>query len=115
MSSPGSVTVWLAQLKAGDTASAERLWEGYFRRLVGLARHKLQGMPRATADEEDVALSAFNSFCEGVKANRFPELSDRHGLWQPAANVNARCHVLARAPSCLSKAAPVDNAPPRMQ
>jgi hypothetical protein len=31
MSAPDSVTVWIAQLKAGDTAAAEQLWEGYFR------------------------------------------------------------------------------------
>src|SRR5262249_3257139 len=60
VSSPGSVTVWIEQLRAGDSAAAERLWEGYYRRLVRLARHKLLGRPRAAADEEDVALSAFD-------------------------------------------------------
>src|SRR5262249_25246064 len=61
MSSPGSVTVWIAELREGDSRAAQRLWEGYFRRLVELARHKLLGRPRAAADEEDVALSAFDS------------------------------------------------------
>jgi DNA-directed RNA polymerase specialized sigma24 family protein len=28
-----------------------------------------------------VALSAFNSFCRGVAAGRFPRLSDRNSLW----------------------------------
>ena len=81
MSAPGSVTVWIAQLKAGDAAAAERLWQGYFRRLVGLARQRLRGRPRAAADEEDVALSAFDSFCRGVEQGRFPDLKDRDGLW----------------------------------
>jgi hypothetical protein len=38
MSSPrGSVTHWLGQLKAGDHATAQELWQRYFRRLVVLA------------------------------------------------------------------------------
>src|SRR5262245_28813364 len=82
MPSPGSVTIWLSQLKAGDTAAAQHLWQGYYRRLVGLARQRLQGRPRAVADEEDVALSAFDSFCQGVERGRFPQLDDRDDLWQ---------------------------------
>jgi DNA-directed RNA polymerase specialized sigma24 family protein len=33
-------------------------------------------------DEEDVALSAFNSFLRGVEAGRFPQLADRDDLWR---------------------------------
>jgi DNA-directed RNA polymerase specialized sigma24 family protein len=82
MSSFGSVTVWLEAMKAGDAQAAQRLWEGYFQKLVGLARQKLTGRPRAVADEEDVALSAFDSFCRGAAGQRFPQLCDRHDLWQ---------------------------------
>ena len=38
MSVPGSVTQWIAQLKAGDRAAAQALWEGYYRLLVARAR-----------------------------------------------------------------------------
>jgi DNA-directed RNA polymerase specialized sigma24 family protein len=82
MSSEDSVSQWLAQLKDGDALAAQKLWERYFRRLVGLARLKLQGSPRRTADEEDVALSAFASFCEGAEHGRFPQLADRDNLWR---------------------------------
>ena len=82
MSSPGSVTVWLAQLQAGEDAAAQPLWERYFRRLVELARSRLRGAPRAAADEEDVALSAFDSFCRGAAGGRFPQLHDRDELWR---------------------------------
>jgi DNA-directed RNA polymerase specialized sigma24 family protein len=78
----GSVTHWLGRLKAGDPAAAQQLWEGYFRRLVRLARARLQTIPRRAADEEDVALSAFNSFCQGAEQGRFPRLDDRDDLWQ---------------------------------
>jgi len=77
----GSITRWIGSLKAGDAAAARPLWEAFFRRLVGLAREHLRGSPRRAADEEDVALSAFDSFCAGALRGRFPDLADRHNLW----------------------------------
>lgn len=76
-----SVTQWITQLKAGDPTAAQKLWEGYFLKMVEQARRKLQGSPRRMADEEDVALSAFNSFCRGASRGRFPLLDDRNSLW----------------------------------
>ena len=76
-----SITLCLRRLQAGDRAALQPLWERYFRRLVGLARRRLHGAPRQAADEEDVALSAFDSFCRGVEGGRFPQLKDRDGLW----------------------------------
>lgn len=76
-----TVTEWIDQLKAGRSAAVQKLWESYFDRMVRLARHRLADAPRAAADEEDVALSAFDSFCRGAQAGRFPQLVDRHALW----------------------------------
>jgi DNA-directed RNA polymerase specialized sigma24 family protein len=90
MSSLGSVTYWLNQLQAGDTSAAKKLWEYYLQRLVELARQKLQGAPRRAADEEDVALSAFDSFCRGAENGRFPELFDRDSLWRLLVALTAR-------------------------
>jgi DNA-directed RNA polymerase specialized sigma24 family protein len=89
-SSSGSVTHWLGLLRAGDAVAAQPLWEGYFRRLVGLARARLQGVSRRAADEEDVARSAFDSFCQGAQAGRFPRLADRDDLWQVLVLLTAR-------------------------
>jgi DNA-directed RNA polymerase specialized sigma24 family protein len=86
----GSVTRWLGQLQAGDPAAAQQLWERYFRRLVGLARKKLRGSPRRAADEEDVALSAFDSFCRHAEQGRFPHLLDRDNLWRLLVVITAR-------------------------
>jgi DNA-directed RNA polymerase specialized sigma24 family protein len=90
MPSEGSVTDWIDRLKVGDPAAAERLWQSYFQRLVGLARRKLQGTPRRAADEEDVALSAFDSFCRGAEQGRFPQLLDRDNLWRLLVTITAR-------------------------
>jgi DNA-directed RNA polymerase specialized sigma24 family protein len=90
MQSEGSITHWIGQLKAGDQAAAQDLWERYFKRLVGLARKKLEGTPRRAADEEDVALSAFDSFCRGVERGRFPKLQDRDDLWPLLVVITAR-------------------------
>src|SRR5262249_30277678 len=90
MSAADSVSQWLAQLKGADAAAAQKLWERYSRRLVGLARLKLKGSPRRTADEEDVALSAFASFCQGAEQGRFPQLADRDNLWRLLVVLTAR-------------------------
>jgi DNA-directed RNA polymerase specialized sigma24 family protein len=81
-SADGSVTVLLDRLQDGDRAAAERLWECYFGRLVGLARRRLQGASRRAVDEEDVALSVLASFFRAAEQGRFPDLADRDGLWR---------------------------------
>jgi DNA-directed RNA polymerase specialized sigma24 family protein len=90
MRSDASVTQWIDRLKAGDPDAAQKLWERYFRRLVGLAKKKLRAAPRRAADEEDVALSAFDSFCRGAEQDRFPRLHDRLDLWQLLVLLTAR-------------------------
>jgi DNA-directed RNA polymerase specialized sigma24 family protein len=84
------VTVWLDQLRAGDHGAVQPLWDRYFHRLVGLARTRLRSAPKRAADEEDVALSAFDSFCRNAEAGRFPDLADRDSLWRLLAAFTAR-------------------------
>jgi DNA-directed RNA polymerase specialized sigma24 family protein len=97
MASQGSVTRWIEELRAGDPAAAQPLWARYFRRLVGLARKWLRGAARRAADEEDVALSAFDSFCRRAAAGRFPQLADRDNLWHLLVAITVRkAHHLVR-------------------
>jgi DNA-directed RNA polymerase specialized sigma24 family protein len=84
------VTQWISGLKRGDQAAAEGLWEAYFARLVGLARTRLRNASRRIADEEDVALCAFDSFCRGARTGRFPRLDDRDDLWQILVLITVR-------------------------
>jgi RNA polymerase sigma factor (sigma-70 family) len=81
MSREESVTRWIRQLEAGNAEAAQPLWERYFQRMVAFARRRLPDHRRVVADEEDVALSAFQSFCRGVQHRRFAKLVNRDGLW----------------------------------
>src|SRR6516225_1437874 len=90
MSSAGSVTLWIAQLKAGAGGAAQRLWDKYLGPLAGRARRRLAGVPRRAADEQDVALSAFDSFCRAAQQGRFARLNDRDDLWQLLAVIADR-------------------------
>lgn len=90
MSPDDSVSQWLAQFQAGDEAGAQKIWERYFPRLLALARTRMQSRPRRAADEEDVALSAFNSFFVGLNQGRFPKLSDRDDLWRILVTITVR-------------------------
>src|SRR5262249_15267693 len=76
--------------QTGDPAAVQRLWERYFPRLVQLARKKLRGSRPRCADEEDVALSAFDSFCRHAEQGHFPNLHDRDSLWRLLVVITAR-------------------------
>ncbi len=85
-----SILGWLRGLGAGDQDAAQQLWERYFARMVRLAEKKLPRHARRAFDEEDVALSAFNSFCAGVEQGRFPQLADAQDLWRLLVVITAR-------------------------
>ena len=76
-----SVTVWLRQLREGDRHAVEPIWSRYFDRVAALARARFGTSPRKAADEEDVAVSVFDTLCRGIAAGKYPDLSDRAGLW----------------------------------
>ncbi|MFO0844626.1 MAG: ECF-type sigma factor [Gemmataceae bacterium] len=90
MSSDKSVTGWVKGLQGGDGESARRLWERYFGDMVRLAAARLPRHARRSFDEEDVALSAFQSFCAGVGQGKFPQLSAREELWKLLVTITAR-------------------------
>jgi hypothetical protein len=88
----GSVTTWVGRIKVGEHDAAQWLWERYFERLERLARASLTARPRrsAVADEEDAAISAFDSFCDSASRGRFPKLADREDLWRLLVVITAR-------------------------
>jgi len=87
-----SITGWIAGIKAGDLALAQPLWERYFARMVDFAPARLRASGRrdAGSDEEDAALSAFNSLCGGLARGQFPKLADRDDLWRLLVVITSR-------------------------
>ena len=76
------ITNWIPGLKDQDPVAQERVWNAYFKKLVRMTSTKLKTLNRRESDEEDVALSAFNSFFHAVEQQRFPKLDDREDLWK---------------------------------
>jgi DNA-directed RNA polymerase specialized sigma24 family protein len=90
MSSSGSVTNLICRVKEGDAAAAQELLARYFRRLLGLARAKLQGKDLRVADEEDVVQSAFVGFFLGAERGQYTKLHDRDDLWHLLVKITVR-------------------------
>jgi DNA-directed RNA polymerase specialized sigma24 family protein len=76
------ITEWLRNLEEGHDAAAQQLWNVFFDRMVRLAEGRMRATDRRVSDAEDIALSAFASFCRGAENQRFTQLSDRDGLWR---------------------------------
>ena len=90
MSSSSSVSAWIARAKTGDRDAAQKLWERYFKRLVGLARAKLPLGRRKYGEDEAVAISAMKSFLQRAENGRFPNLHSRDNLWALLATITVR-------------------------
>lgn len=90
MTSEGSVSIWIERVRNGDESAAQKLWERYFADLVRFCRNKLAGGRVLVDDEEDVVLSAFDSFYRGAQEGKFPDLKDRTNLWKLLVVIAAR-------------------------
>jgi len=77
-----SINEAITSLANGNDSGAYRLWDEYFHRLVRLARVHFRTNRRRVYDEEDAAISAFNSFCIGVQRGRYDDLTDADSLWR---------------------------------
>jgi len=85
-----SISAWLSGLKKGESACAQRLYGDVYEQLVGIARRRMNGKTPRWADEEDVALSAFHSFCRAAAAGKFPRLENRDDLWKLLVRITTR-------------------------
>lgn len=87
---PRSDTQWIAQLHTGSNEAAQAIFDRYFGKTQRLASRRLSKVSCREADEEDVAISAFNSLFQGVRNKRFPELCTSNDLWRLLAVITAR-------------------------
>jgi DNA-directed RNA polymerase specialized sigma24 family protein len=90
MTTDDSVSVWIEELKAGEETAATKLWGHFYSRLIALARRKLRDLPRRAADEEDVVVSAMETFFRRVQEGEFPRLHDRNDLWHLLVKITER-------------------------
>ena len=78
-----SVTQWIVDVsnnKTNDGTAAERLFDRYFNQITAIARRRMTGGRLAVSDEEDVALSVFQSVFSGIADGRLQPAS-RDELW----------------------------------
>ena len=87
------VTVWMRGLDAGDSWSAQLLYQHFCERLYRQARQRLPANVRRGYDEEDVAVSAFDSLFRGIREQRYL-LQDRTSFWRLLLTIAERkiCH-----------------------
>lgn len=77
-----SVTRWINDLRDGDRSAANRLWEFVEHQACQMAKSHVSRTPQSVYDEEDVALSAFTSLCQGFESGRYHDVADRQQLWR---------------------------------
>ena len=73
----GDITRWLHEFSHGDNRAAQGIFLHYFGQLTRVARRHLDTMPRRAVDEEDIALSAMESFFRGIPAGKYAQLENR--------------------------------------
>jgi RNA polymerase sigma factor (sigma-70 family) len=88
-----SVTTWIAQIKVGESAAAQQLWNRYLTRLVQVAKTHLVGSPKHIADADDVVITAYERFLRCAQQGRFPRLDDRSDLWQILVTLTERVAI----------------------
>jgi DNA-directed RNA polymerase specialized sigma24 family protein len=90
--STGSVTILIRRLRAGSRGAVAPIWERYFERLARLAYPIVRYGGRSAVDEneEDAALSAIESFCDGLARGLHSYVDDREGLWRLLVTITER-------------------------
>jgi hypothetical protein len=90
MQEPGSITRWVSDLALRDDDAARHVWDRFFHRLVALAKQQLQRRSWGGVDEEDVALSALDSFIARRGDGAYPQLGSRDDVWKLLAVITRR-------------------------
>ena len=89
-STADSFADWVANLKNGDGEAQSKLFHRYFECMSRYSERRLTRASKRIAGGEDVALSAINSFINGVKADRFPKLQSDTDLWKLLVVISSR-------------------------
>lgn len=77
----GSITQLLVEIQQGHQSAMTDLVRRYYDQLIQVANRKLASRRLRVHDAEDVVVSAFASLLSSLEQGRYPDLSDREGLW----------------------------------
>lgn len=80
----------ICQLRGITDVEAEKVWAAYFPRLLEVAHRRLAHLPKRLSDEEDVALSALDSFFRAQRAGKFQVSADFGDLWPLLVTIVSR-------------------------
>lgn len=78
---------WISALQQGNEQAAEQLWKDCFSKALRLAKKRMAGLRLRAVDEEDIAISAMNSFCNMAKKERENPIADLAELWKILATI----------------------------
>ncbi|MEQ8789965.1 MAG: ECF-type sigma factor [Pirellulaceae bacterium] len=85
-----SVTRFFQELRQGNQASTQQVWEYFAPRMLKLARTTLARLPVRVLDAEDVAQSAFISFWRRTQQDAFVDPLNRDNLWSLLTVITVR-------------------------
>lgn len=85
------LTALLVRIQNGrDDEACQELWDAVFDRVITVARKRLSSHHRRVVDEEDIALSAINSFLRAAETGRLRSYQHRDELWRVLFLITAR-------------------------
>lgn len=88
----GSVTRWFEELRQGNPAAAQRLWDRYYTELVRVARSKQRAgrWARILEGDEEAAEDALAELFQGTRRGLYPDIHDRNDLWKLLFTITSR-------------------------
>lgn len=89
-SSTEEILSCISHLKGISNEEAEKIWTDYFPRLLVFAQRRIASLPKRSFDEEDIALSAMNSFFRAQRQGRFELAADFGDLWPILVTIVSR-------------------------
>ncbi len=92
MNDPSSVSEWISQFRTnGNEIAALKLWDRINPKVRELSRRLIErtDVP-VPCDEDDVAVSVFAAFCDRLRSQQLPNLTDREALWRLLILMTAR-------------------------
>lgn len=72
----------IQEMRDGSEDAATLLWHHYWDRLLEVSKRNLSRLGSEIADEEDVAITAFNSFVTRMRRGDFSQVENRGEAWK---------------------------------